>query len=269
MPVRIAPLCVALLIAAPSFPQDGPLSLRITVEPKALAIDGNISTAAHESLLVHAAAADPYGRPAEFNLTMTDGTPAGWTLVTELAIRAAVFMEHGTADMNAEKLRFEGSTPEPERLQNALDRLDAVMLPGMEKVMRVVAVSDRRDPFEVLCRRQFFTLTRNNRIEFVRGGDSLRQGAQPALDRLVELLADCPMLEVSVTGHTDSAGDEGINRQISRARAESVVTYLVDRGIAARRLQSAGAGSEAPRLPEDSQWARRLNRRVEFSLSNP
>ena len=269
MTVRIARLCIALLVTAPCLAQDGPRALRISIQPATLTIAGNVRSSAHESLLVRAAATDPFARPAEFDLTMTDDTPAGWTLVTELAIRAAVLIEEGSAEVNADELRFEGSTPEPERLHSALDRLDAVMLPGMQKAVRVIAVSDRRDPFEVLCRRQFFTLTRNNRIEFVRDGDSFREGAQPALDRLVELLADCPMLAVSVTGHTDSLGDEGINQQISRARAESVVAYLVTRGIAAKRLQAAGAGSAAPRLQGDSQWARRLNRRVEFALVNP
>ena len=269
MPARIALVCAALLLSAPCHARSSGLSLSVSVEPGALIVDGSVSTAAHESLLRYAVAADPYDRPADFNLELIDGTPAGWTLVTELAIRAAILLEQGAVHVTIDEVRVEGATPDPERLQSAVDRLDAVMLPDMQKVMRVVAVSSRRDPFEVLCRRQFFTLTRNNRIEFVRGGESLSEGAQPVLDRLVEVMAECPMLQISVTGHTDSAGDDGINRQISRARAETVVAYIVDRGIAPDRLRPAGAGSDAPRLTGDSQWARRLNRRVEFALVTP
>jgi outer membrane protein OmpA-like peptidoglycan-associated protein len=269
MPARLLPLCIALVVTAPCLARDDAASLHIAVLPQTIVIEGGARSAAHEWLLRHAASLDPMSRPVQIATGRVDEMPAGWTLVSELAVRAAVLMEEGSAVVSRQSVRFEGISSEPQRLRAALDRLDAVMLPGMQKETRVIAVSARRDPFDVLCRRQFFALTRDNRIEFVRGGDSLREGAQPVLDRLVELMAECPMLEVTVTGHTDSVGEESLNRQISRARAESVVAYVVGRGIPADRLRSAGAGSGRPRESGGSPWARRLNRRVEFALADP
>ncbi len=89
------------------------------------------------------------------------------------------------------------------------------------------------------------------------------------LDELIEVATDCPAAAISIAGHTDSSGDQRSNLRLSKARADSVVAYLVERGIAANRLHAHGAGSSMPLVIEDSVQARKQNRRIEFVFSFP
>ncbi|HET7408935.1 MAG TPA: OmpA family protein [Paracoccaceae bacterium] len=67
-------------------------------------------------------------------------------------------------------------------------------------------------------------------------------------------------LRFAVEGHTDSSGSPEYNLKLSKARAASVVAYLVGHGIAPDRLKSAGFGETRPRLTDP--W-HPDNRRVE------
>lgn len=86
------------------------------------------------------------------------------------------------------------------------------------------------------------------------------------LDRLTKLLVDMPTLRIEVRGHTDSVDDDASNMTLSQGRAAAVVTYLVQGGIAANRLQSQGFGETRPIGPNTTDEGRRLNRRVEFVI---
>ncbi len=86
---------------------------------------------------------------------------------------------------------------------------------------------------------------------------------------LIQIVADCPAAIISITGHTDASGSESSNRQLSEARANSVLNYMINGGIAAERLQAIGAGSSRPLLDKNSARARQMNRRIEFRISFP
>ena len=66
----------------------------------------------------------------------------------------------------------------------------------------------------------------------------------------------------SITGHTDSIGDNGYNMKLSQARANSVKATLVKLGVSADRLSTAGAGPSQPIATNKSLQGRALNRRV-------
>ena len=72
--------------------------------------------------------------------------------------------------------------------------------------------------------------------------------------------------KVRVEGHTDSVGSEKTNKRLSQGRAESVLGYLVKRGVDASRLVAEGFGEEQPIAPNDTKEGRSANRRVEFVI---
>lgn len=74
---------------------------------------------------------------------------------------------------------------------------------------------------------------------------------------------------VQVEGHTDDSGRADANKKLSQERADAVVKYLTEQGIAAARLQAIGFGSERPAEPNTTPAGREANRRVEFNLVNP
>lgn len=93
---------------------------------------------------------------------------------------------------------------------------------------------------------------------------TLRPDAGPVIAEIVKLLKADPGLRVSVDGHTDSTGTAERNRELSLARAKSVVAVLVARGIDADRLLAQGFGPDKPLAEETDDAARAKNRRVEL-----
>jgi len=65
-----------------------------------------------------------------------------------------------------------------------------------------------------------------------------------------------------IEGHTDEVGTTSDNMRLSQSRAESVVSYLVSRGIARSRLQAVGYGETRPIADNRTEVGRRLNRRI-------
>lgn len=76
---------------------------------------------------------------------------------------------------------------------------------------------------------------------------TLRPESATALDELVKLLNDNPHITIELSAHTDYKGSDQYNERLSQRRAESVVNYLIDHGIAADRLTPKGYGEQKPK----------------------
>lgn len=70
--------------------------------------------------------------------------------------------------------------------------------------------------------------------------------------------------EIRVCGHTDNLGNPNYNKKLSKARAESVRQYLIERGVQGYRLTTAAFGQEHPIADNSTEAGRAKNRRVEF-----
>ena len=89
-------------------------------------------------------------------------------------------------------------------------------------------------------------LVRNIFYEF----DSARLTPEstPALDSLVVLLEENPNITIELASHCDYRGADQYNERLSQRRAESVVNYLIDHGIAQDRLSPVGYGEKRPKV---------------------
>ena len=76
---------------------------------------------------------------------------------------------------------------------------------------------------------------------------TLRPESATALDELVRLLNENPNVTIELAAHTDCRGSDVYNERLSQRRAESVVAYLIDHGIAAERLTPKGYGESKPK----------------------
>ena len=90
--------------------------------------------------------------------------------------------------------------------------------------------------------------------------------SEPELMRLVRFLNTNPGLSVEVQGHTDNTGISSRNQTLSELRAQSVVRYLVEKGISKNRLKSEGYGENRPVAGNDTPEGRQLNRRTTIRI---
>ena len=102
---------------------------------------------------------------------------------------------------------------------------------------------------------------------FASGSAEIRPALGRALDALAPALAAETGVAVRVLGHTDSQGSEMVNLRLSISRAEAVVAWLQERGIALDRLTADGRGEADPLTSNATEEGRVRNRRIELILS--
>ena len=103
-------------------------------------------------------------------------------------------------------------------------------------------------------------------IEFEPGNSSLTPSGRQTLELLAPLLLRLSGRSFEVTGHTDGIGSRPQNIALSAARADAVKLYLVGKGIAAERVNTAGAGPDRPLAGNDTADGRARNRRIELRV---
>ncbi|MDQ3366181.1 MAG: OmpA family protein [Myxococcota bacterium] len=107
-----------------------------------------------------------------------------------------------------------------------------------------------------------------DKVQFEIGKADLKAVSFSLLDEVVMVMKENPQIEVvNVEGHTDSTGSAELNRTLSQARAESVLKYLVGKGIKKGRLEAKGFGPDTPIADNASEEGREANRRVEFNIA--
>jgi outer membrane protein OmpA-like peptidoglycan-associated protein len=103
--------------------------------------------------------------------------------------------------------------------------------------------------------------------------DHLSDSARRSIDMmLVPLFELFPNAIIEIGSHTDNNGSSKYNLDLSQRRSESVVNYLVTKGISKDRLVARGYGMDKPIAPNtnadgsDNPAGRQLNRRTEMSI---
>ena len=76
----------------------------------------------------------------------------------------------------------------------------------------------------------------------------MRPESKVSLDKLVKTLNENPNIVIELSAHTDFRGRDEYNMRLSQRRAESVVKYLIAKGIDPERLVAKGYGETKPRM---------------------
>jgi len=105
-----------------------------------------------------------------------------------------------------------------------------------------------------------------NNINFESGKSELLKESYFELDLLVTYLKKYAKYRVKIIGHTDDVGANSSNQKLSLSRANSVLKYLVSKGINPAKLKSYGKGETQPISKNNTNKGRKLNRRTEIVL---
>ena len=104
-------------------------------------------------------------------------------------------------------------------------------------------------------------------VQFEINQKTVQREAEEKLDKVVTFMRKYPRTTAVIEGHTDEVGTSADNMRLSQTRAQSMVDYLANRGIARSRLQAVGYGETRPIADNSTEIGRRLNRRIDAIIA--
>ena len=225
-----------------------------------------------------------YGKPhVTDDLSIKGNAPISWqeTLVVALnsfsnlkqgqvTILNNMFELGGVTDSEASRQQV-GEYLESNLPKNYTGSLDiAIMLNNESKAEAKAKTTDEAKVSESgvtdNCQKNFKALLSNNKIHFKTGRAVIAKESFKLLDELVLVAMGCTTQIMTVEGYTDSRGTERNNKKLSQQRAEAVVNYFQQKGVATNNLKAKGYGEEKPVATNKTPEGRALNRRIEFTV---
>lgn len=110
-------------------------------------------------------------------------------------------------------------------------------------------------------------LLRLRGLNFKSGSSNIPENSEPLLQKVKEVASQLNASEIVVAGHTDSVGTEKVNKELSKARAEAVATYLTKENMDKGIVTAEGYGFEKPLTTNKTKEGRALNRRVDVIIT--
>lgn len=105
-------------------------------------------------------------------------------------------------------------------------------------------------------------------IQYATGSAKILPSSLKSLEEVVSIMKSDKSLMIDVEGHSDNAGSEERNKQLSYERAESVKNHLISKGIEAKKITAQGFGTEKPVADNNTKAGRAQNRRTDIKLRN-
>ncbi len=109
-------------------------------------------------------------------------------------------------------------------------------------------------------------ITFQSGLQFDLNSSSLTSATQTNLTKLSSTLKKYDDTDIIIEGHTDNSGEDAYNQKLSEKRAVSVKNYLVEQGVAGKRISTKGYGEEQPLNTNATDDERKINRRVEVAI---
>jgi outer membrane protein OmpA-like peptidoglycan-associated protein len=252
----------------PEAPLDSRVKLTALQSNPQLATRAPVEMKAAEAAVTAAEAPRPDGAYAAHLLLLADQKVE----IARARAQSRLYEDQRTAlSEQSERARLEARTLEADRARSdaTAARADAASARDEVAASRAARLDLERQIAELNAREtdRGLVVTLGDLL-FATGKSELTGGAGPNLDKLAAFLGEYPDRTVLIEGHTDSVGSEESNYFLSQRRAESVRSYLVNRGVQANRLTTAGLGQGSPVASNDTATGRQQNRRVEVIISN-
>ena len=232
----------------------------ITVRRDRVLVTGHSPSLEHEARIRELTKRAFPGLEPRFDFHPLGFVPDWWEQTTGQLVTALAPTVSPSAILSPDSLRVRALVDADTGAAASLHAL-ADSLPQGVRMDLEVARSGAGTTVQAACARHFANFE-HDAVNFEESGTAMRSSAFHVLDRVVALADACRESRVSITGHTDSSGNEVLNRELSLARARAVAAHLASRGIASERLLVNGAGSAEPIADNATRYGRSLNRRI-------
>lgn len=194
----------------------------------------------------------------EVTATVAEADTAVTVEATEDGTYLLAGVPTGTIQVQAAKAGFDSGVRTVTHTTGDTTQIDLTMTPAQETAAAIER-DLREDGRRVLQNIHFETAKSRIEDQFVTTLGAAREVIRTRM----------PETQFVLEGHTDNRGSDAYNKGLSQRRADAVVDWLVDNGVAPDRLEARGMGESKPIAPNDTPAGRRENRRTEIVVVGP
>jgi len=202
-------------------------------------------------------------------LAFGSGAPPDFVAAASAAMDAASRLAGGRVEMVNTRVKVAGEA----HFQRAMDDVQTTALDALPEGFTLdLEIMTRQvgQPLDAAgCGDRLQAALKTGRIEFEGANATLAESSLVLLDRVGGTLLRCGDIGIEVAAHADSDGSESKNKDLTQARAETVVDYLVDAGVKREQLTAVGYGEDNPIADNATEDGKRANRRIEFLVHLP
>ncbi len=266
---RRLPASLALAESDVSPPLVSPYTLSLSHTADGLVLAGYAPSEDDRHALVEAAH-DQFGAASiKDEIGFAGGAPDDLVAGATGAMKVAARLAGGHFAIIDSIIEIDGTTSH-DRARQRIDEIAAELIPDTFKTRVNIVTRQIGQPLDAAgCRDRLKLALSDGNIEFDKGETQISVDSYPLLDRVTGILMRCPGSAVEVGGHSDSDGSEENNLQLTQARAEAVVDYLVDAGVKFERLTAKGYGESQPIADNTTEEGKAANRRIAFTIDPP
>ena len=242
-----------------------PYVMRICTDSSRVTASGNVPDSAASGNVAARIGELFHRRAADLELSAKDGAPRNFTAFVDTMLQELALLDEGCFASNDTQATLDGrvhSQVVAERIRDGLRKAEDL---GYTVALNldVPTLSDEAAACQAEYNRR---LAPGERVLFDFDSAELHEEGKQLLDEIIDIGANCPDVDVMVTGHTDSVGDREYNIELSQERADVVVDYLVGKGVDPERLTAIGYGYSQPIADNSTEEGRAQNRRIEFRV---
>ncbi len=196
--------------------------------------------------------------------------PKGWPIRVLTALEGLSALNNGRVIVRPDLVDLSGSTGDS-GARARIAQLFADKLGDSGNFTIDVTYREELDPEAAKptpqeCLERVRAVQADQKITFEPGSTTLAGEALDIVDRIADVLKECPDVRMEIGGHTDSQGREEMNQTLSQQRANAVLNALMARRILTTNLTAKGYGEAEPIADNDTEEGREANRRIDFKL---
>ncbi|OCW57694.1 hypothetical protein AWJ14_02485 [Hoeflea olei] len=205
--------------------------------------------------------------PLHDSREVADGAPDGLEAAARAGLQALSRLREGELRIAGDTVSIKGVALSDAASGDIARRL-AEEMPAGFAASTAIAVAPV--PAEVLapsdCQAELNHLARLNTVLFETGQAVIETHSYGYLDQIAFAARQCGAVRLEIAGHTDSDGTETDNLKLSSRRADAVLSYLRQAGVAADRMRAVGYGESRPVNGNETDADKAANRRIEFRV---